>query len=173
MDEVLVNTVDAYLVSWQKAFQIAQIGERKELLFRESVDGNVQILPGVQKWLDKFEELGARQAIASSGPPENIFALVSEVRIEQYFDAWVSGVSMPGKPNLDVFLKAAKEICIAPQNCLVIEDAIAGVDGGKGDGMKCVAVTTTNPKSVLSNADYVFSSLDDMELDHIPLLLNL
>jgi beta-phosphoglucomutase-like phosphatase (HAD superfamily) len=77
---------------------------------------------------------------------------------------------LPGKPNPDVFISAAKEIRIDPQKCVVIEDAVAGVEGAKRAGMKCIAVTTTNPRAALRNADYVFDSLEELTLEHIKTL---
>jgi beta-phosphoglucomutase-like phosphatase (HAD superfamily) len=150
---------------------IAQVGDRKERLFRDMVRGHVEIFPGVVHWLERFSELGAKQAIASSAPPENISAQLAEVGVEIYLDAIVSGFDMPGKPNPDVFLAAAKEICINPQKCVVIEDAVAGVEGAKRAGMKCIAVTTTNSRDALQGADYVFDSLEELTLEHIKSIL--
>jgi HAD superfamily hydrolase (TIGR01509 family) len=149
---------------------IARVGDRKETLFRDMMQGNVKILPGVVYWLDRFSDLGAKQAIASSAPPENISAQLAEARVEKYLDAIVSGFDLPGKPNPDVFISAAKEIRIDPQKCVVIEDAVAGVEGAKRAGMKCIAVTTTNPRAALRNADYVFDSLEELTLEHIKTL---
>ena len=80
--------------------------------------------------------------------------MVDAMGIRTYFDALVSGIDMPGKPEPDVFLTAAAEIDVAPASCVVVEDAIPGVEGAKRAGMKCIAVTTTNPAKVLTKADY-------------------
>ncbi len=69
---------------------------------------------------------------------------------------------MPGKPEPDVFLTAAAEIDVAPARCVVVEDAIPGVEGAKRAGMKCIAVTTTNPAEALSNADIIVNSLTEL-----------
>jgi beta-phosphoglucomutase len=102
-------------------------------------------LPGVLTWLGQFQAWEFKQAITSSAPPENIEFLVVELKIKEYFDEIVSGFDLPGKPNPDVFLNAADSLHINPDNCIIIEDAIAGVEGAKRAGMKCIAVTTTNP----------------------------
>jgi beta-phosphoglucomutase family hydrolase len=142
--------------------QLTRISNRKESLFRGLVKGKAELLPGVLKWLKQFRAWEVRQAITSSAPPENIEALVTELRIKDFFDAIVSGSDLPGKPNPDIFLKAAKNIRVRPENCIVIEDAIAGIDGANRAGMKCIAVTTTNPASVLGKADYIFNDLGRM-----------
>ena len=122
--------------------------------------------------LDKFTSLCMKQAIASSAPPENIDVLVGELKIGQYFGALVSGANMPGKPDPSVFLKSASDLRIEPHNCIVIEDAIAGVEGARRAGMKCIAVTTTNPAEVLSQADHVVESLRLVDEQMISSLLN-
>lgn len=66
---------------------------------------------------------------------------------------------MPGKPNPDVFLEAAKRLNISPDHCIVIEDSIAGVAAARQAGMRCIAVATTNPTDLLSAADLVVDNL--------------
>jgi beta-phosphoglucomutase len=98
---------------------------------------------------------GARQAIASSAPCENIDALVDELAIRPYFQEIVSGADMPGKPDPAVFLTAARAAGHTACACLVIEDSVAGVTAARRAGMKCLAVTTTNPASRLTQADWI------------------
>jgi beta-phosphoglucomutase len=136
-----------------------QISTRKEVSFREMVKGNAELLPGADILLNNFTSLGIKQAIASSAPPENIDVLVGELKIGHYFDALVSGANMPGKPDPSVFLHSARNLGVEADNCIVIEDAITGVEGARRAGMKCIAVTTTNPAEALAQADYVVESL--------------
>ncbi|MDO9546345.1 MAG: HAD-IA family hydrolase [Pelolinea sp.] len=66
-----------------------------------------------------------------------------------------------------LFLKAANRMEVIPLNCLVFEDAVAGVQAAKAAGMKCIAVTTTNPAEKLADADLVLNNLAEMMTDHI------
>jgi len=150
-----------------------RISDRKESLFREAVKGNAKLLPGVESTLKIFSEWNLKQAIASSAPPKNIEVLVQELRIGKYFDAIVSGHDIPGKPDPAVFLKAAQQIGVSPEKCVVIEDAVAGVEGAKNARMKCVAVTTTNTAEALSKADLIFDSLVDLKKDSLVKFLDL
>jgi beta-phosphoglucomutase family hydrolase len=150
---------------------LAEISDRKEELFRQAVRGHVQPLPGVLAWLERLRAAGLRQAIASSAPPANIDALVDELGLRHYFDIIVSGFDLPGKPDPAVFLKAARLIGVPPERCVVVEDAIAGVEAARRAGMKCIAVTTTNPAHELSGADVVVERLDSLPLDAFERLL--
>jgi HAD superfamily hydrolase (TIGR01509 family) len=149
----------------------SEISETKELLFREAAKGRALPLPGVKEWLSRLQDWGFRQAIASSAPPANIDALADELGITSHFKARVSGYDLPGKPDPAVFIKAAGKIGVPPALCVVFEDAIAGVDAAKRAGMKCVAVTTTNPSRDLNAADLVVERLDRLSVDAFEQLL--
>jgi beta-phosphoglucomutase len=141
---------------------LAEISERKEARFREAVQGRVQPLPGVLAWLERLQAAGFRQAIASSAPPANIDALVDELELRSYFQAIVSGSDLPGKPDPALFLQVAQLLEVPPEGCVVVEDAIAGVKAALRAGMKCVAVTTTQPAERLAAADVVVEGLDEL-----------
>jgi beta-phosphoglucomutase family hydrolase len=144
---------------------LAEISDRKEQLFRQAIRGRAQLLPGVQVWLERLEAAGVRQAIASSAPPANIDALVDELDLRTYFDVIVSGSDLPGKPDPALFLKAACLIGVPPERCVVVEDAVAGVEAARRAGMKCIAITTTNPAQALTGADVIVERLDALPLD--------
>ncbi len=146
---------------------IKQIADRKEQAFREVLVGHLQPIPGVLEWLKRFRSWGCKQAVASSAPPENIISLVDELSIRQYFDALVNPGDLPGKPDPAVFLLAASRLDTSPQDCLVIEDSIAGVEAACRAAMHCIAVTTTNPPEVLDQADIVVSTLAQLSAQQV------
>jgi len=78
-----------------------------------------------------------------------------------FFEHIFAGAELPAKPDPEIFLKAAKALGYAPENCCVIEDSPAGVRAAKAAGMHCIAVTTTFSKSELSLAEAV---IDDFTL---------
>lgn len=141
------------------------VSDRKEVYFRESVRGSARLLPAVMDWLERFQVLGLAQAVASSAPPENIDVLLDELEIRRYFVAVVSAESLPGKPDPAVFLLAASSLGVAPADCLVIEDAVPGVEAAKRGGMRCVAVLTTNPPEALQQADLIVPDLTHLTLE--------
>lgn len=139
------------------------LSEEKEALFRSAIRGKLQPLPGVLTWLRALQAKGMRQALASSAPQANIDAILGALGVYPYFDAVVSSAQMRGKPAPDVFLRAAEEMDLPPDRCLVIEDAAAGVEAAKRAGMACIAVTTTHSAQVLRAADIVVDSLADLD----------
>jgi beta-phosphoglucomutase family hydrolase len=145
---------------------LANVSDRKESLFRQMIRGKVHPMPGVCTWLERLQSMGCRQAVASSAPMANIDALVDEMQIRAYFSAIVSAYDMPSKPDPAVFLEAARQLALPPKKCVVIEDAIPGVNAAHRAGMKCIAITTTNPRQDLSEADIILDNLEDLKLEY-------
>jgi beta-phosphoglucomutase len=145
---------------------LASVSDRKEGLFRQMIRVKVHPMPGVRTWLEHLQGMGYRQAVASSAPIANIDALVDEIHIRAYFSAIVSAYDLPSKPDPAVFLEAARQLGVAPKRCIVIEDAIPGVKAAQLAGMKCIAVTTTNPRQDLSEAEIIVDSLEELQLEN-------
>jgi HAD superfamily hydrolase (TIGR01509 family) len=144
---------------------VDMVSDRKEGLYRERLHGNLQLLPGVLGWLKMLHDRGILQAVASSAPQANIEAVVDELSIRQYFSALISAYSMAGKPDPAVFLEAARQLGMQVEQCVVVEDAVAGVTAAKKAGMKCIAVCTTHPRASLSAADIVVDNLEELNTE--------
>jgi HAD superfamily hydrolase (TIGR01509 family) len=146
------------------------LADQKELAFRQALPGRLCLLPGVLKWLQHFNSLGYRQAVASSAPPENVEALVDELGIRKYFSALVTPGNLPGKPDPAVFLLAASQLGVDPQDCVVIEDSIPGVEAACRAGMHTIAITSTNPPEVFIQADIVIGTMDELSAEQFEAL---
>ncbi|MEI6534760.1 MAG: HAD family phosphatase [Verrucomicrobiaceae bacterium] len=141
--------------------EIARLGDRKEELYRDILrrDG-IEPLPGVLALLQELKALGIPRAVGSSTPRLNIETVMEMAGLNGLFDAMVSAEDVTlGKPDPQVFLKAAQKIDRSPERCLVIEDAYVGIEAGKRAGMKVVAVATTHPLGSLKAADAAFANL--------------
>ncbi|MBI4334174.1 MAG: HAD family phosphatase [Chloroflexi bacterium] len=153
---------------------IASIAGEKEECFRSLIrQGELQIFPGAKKLIRDLYKAGFPMALASSAPLENIELILKSLRLKPCFSAIVSGEDVTeGKPDPQVFLLAARRLNAAPRDCLVIEDAVAGVEAAKRAGMKCVAVTNTSPTGSLNQADLVIDALKQLTVRTIGLLLS-
>lgn len=152
---------------------LREISDRKEAAFRDLARERVEPMEGVLEWLNRFRSWGCRQAIASSAPQENIETLVESMQLGKYFKAQVSGSSLPGKPDPAIYLTAAERINVPAENCIVIEDAIVGVEGAKNAGMAAIGVTNTHDSQALKDADIVVESLDDLDEGELQVLLTI
>jgi len=129
------------------------IAEEKEAAFRRIVSERVPLIPGIVELLTGLQNLGVRLGIGSSGPPENVKALVEGGGIARFFSATVDGSQVKrGKPAPDVFLTCAQRLEVPPAGCAVIEDAPVGIRAAVAAGMLAVAVATTHPEAELREA---------------------
>ncbi len=158
---------DIIPVIWgpQPLQRVQALANRKEAYFRELIRKTGAALPGSIELLRGLHEAGFLQALASSAPIENI-QLISEVLgLRQYFTALVSGETVAhGKPAPDIFLKAAKELGTSPGQCLVIEDAVAGVQAAHAAGMRCIAVAGNRDLPGLREAELMVKSLTEVDM---------
>jgi HAD superfamily hydrolase (TIGR01509 family) len=132
----------------------------KETLFREVAPKKAALIPGVKTWLREARANHIPQAIASSGSLKNIRTMMESFDLIHYFDALVPGHDLPAKPEPDVFLLAAKALDTPPESCLVIEDAIAGLQAARKAGMHCIAVATSHAREKLAFADLVIDHFE-------------
>jgi beta-phosphoglucomutase len=145
--------------------QIDALANRKEIHFRALLRERIAALPGALELLQAAHEAGLKQSLASSAPQENIGLVSDLLGLHRWLDAVVSGDRLPrGKPAPDIFLLAAEKLRVAPRQCVVIEDAPAGVTAAKAAGMRCLAVTTSHQAPALSAADRIVASLNEVQL---------
>ncbi len=124
------------------------------------------LLPGVIPFLEELTE--AHILIAVGSASKNAPTIIRQVQIGRYLDALIDGSKVTkGKPDPEVFLKAAEEMGIAPEHCVVFEDAQAGIEAAKNGGMRTIGVGSPD---VLSQADMVISGLHQMNLEKLKTL---
>jgi beta-phosphoglucomutase family hydrolase len=153
--------------------EVDGIAKAKEEYFRKIALENLKAFPGVIHLLKQLKENDIRAAVASSGPIENILMVLKGLEIKDYFQAIVFGREVEeSKPSPQIFLLAALKLGTEPDNCVVIEDATAGVTAAKRAGMKCIAVTNTHSPANLSEADKIVDSLTKISIDELNGLFN-
>jgi len=151
---------------------IERLGTQKEIYYREAVKGNVRPLPGALELLKALRADGFCCAMSSAAPRANVELILSELDAYSLFDALVTYEDVTrGKPDPQVYLLAAERLNVPPMRCLVLEDAVAGVEGAKRAGMACIAVTSTHPRESLTRADLVVDSLTEVTPDIIRRLI--
>jgi HAD superfamily hydrolase (TIGR01509 family) len=151
------------------AARVRRIGDAKEAEYRRLAEVHgLQPLPGAREWLAALRAAGWKQAIASSAPGANVDVMLEVLGLTTYLDAIVAAEDVTiGKPDPQVFLRAAEKLAVPPSRCVVVEDAAAGVEGARRAGMKCIGVVKNGPL----NADVTVASLADLSSDAFEQLL--
>lgn len=145
-----------------------ELADRKEMYFRELIRESAAPLPGSIELMHGLHEAGFLQALASSTPIENIQLISDVLGLKRYLTVIVSGETVArGKPAPDIFLKAASELHMDPTKCLVIEDAVAGVQAAHAAGMRCIAVAGDRDLPGLREAELVVKDLTEVDVERV------
>jgi len=116
------------------------------------------LLPGAREYLLLLRESGICTALGSSS--KNAPLILDRLKIAALFDAVIDGNSvLKAKPNPEVFLKGAQALGLLPAQCVVFEDALAGVEAARVGGMRVIGV---GDPALLPGADRYIASLADM-----------
>jgi len=142
---------------------IKKYSEEKERLFRELAKGKITSIRGAKEFIRRLIEDKYLLALVSSTPKINIEFIMEEIKLENYFKAIISAEDVKeGKPNPECYLKAAKKLKVNPEECIVIEDSLAGIEAALAAKMKCIAITTTEPYEKLKKATYIVNSFSEI-----------
>jgi len=119
-----------------------------------------EILPGSLEFISELKNAGIKVALGSAS--KNTPLILERLGIGKLFDAVADGnVVSKAKPDPEVFITAAKLLGVQPEDCVVFEDAVAGVEAALNAGMRCVGIGS---EKILKDAHFVVSGLDKMSL---------
>lgn len=142
---------------------IPQWDSQKEAFYRDILRANFPEMDGASELIRLLRADGFALAIGSSGPSENVRAVLDCLPGGALFAAAVNGHDVThGKPAPDVFLKAAEKLALPADRCVVIEDAPVGVEAAHRAGMVVAALTGTASREQLARADLVVDSLGEL-----------
>ncbi|MCA9259357.1 MAG: HAD family phosphatase [Planctomycetales bacterium] len=153
--------------------RVRELGERKEELYREIIRVDFQPMAGAADLIDALTARQVALGVGSSGPPENVLLTLEKLERRERFAAIVTGADVVrGKPDPQVFLKAAERLGVKPDRCAVIEDAPQGIEAANRAGMTSVALTGTTTREALSHARRVVDRLDELSVDSLQALID-
>jgi HAD superfamily hydrolase (TIGR01509 family) len=142
---------------------VHRMGMEKEDLFLDGfARSNTLPPPGLLAFLAKLKAHAIAISVGSSAPRQNIDAVIKAFGIEEYFSAIISSENVTrSKPDPEVFTKAAQAMNLPPEECVVFEDSIHGMESGRSAGCLVVGITTLHPAKEL--ADYTDATLPNFE----------
>ena len=160
LDLILASASRSYTPEEKLALANEKNAHYQELISTMSA---ADLLPGAVQALEAVRDAGLKIGLASVS--KNAMTVLDHLGITDKFDYVVDAAKIArGKPDPEIFLKAAQELGVAPADCLGVEDAVAGVASIKSAGM--VALGIGKP-DMLTQADKVISGLSEFNLANI------
>lgn len=139
---------------------VEKYAKEKESLYRKRClldKENFKLAPGAEDFLDFLKKNNVPMTIATMSEWDNVEFYIKEFNLAKWFDInkiVYSNGKIPGKPAPDIFLIAAQKIGLPPSECIVIEDAIAGINAAKAAGIgKIIAIDSIEPIEFYQNID--------------------
>lgn len=135
------------------------------LLYIDKMD-ETEILPGVLETLNFIKEEGGKIVLGSAS--KNAKPILEKVGLMDYFDAIVDGNDVSkAKPNPEVFILGMEKVSSKPEECVVFEDSVAGIQAANIAGMTSIGIGS---KEVLHEAKFVFKDFTEMDLKELELI---
>lgn len=148
---------------------VRRYGGWKDELFSK-VEHEVKTVPGVAEFVKDAKAAGLALAVGTSAGRRRAQKMLQRFGLASHFAIVVTGDEVrAGKPDPEIFLRAASGLGIAPEYLLVCEDAACGVQAARGAGMKCLGVAANGRRALLESAgaDWVVDDFEQVGLDQL------
>jgi beta-phosphoglucomutase family hydrolase len=165
-----MNSKDTFEWFYQKEMSRAEVEvleEEKEILYRGFYKEHMKPAAGLVTFIKALRAHGIKTALATSAGPGNIDFIVDGLGIRDQFDAIIGGAEVrKGKPDPEIYLKAAALVGVDPADCWVIEDSLQGIASGLNAGMQVVGITTSHTAEELAHTHWIAADFVDL-FDHL------
>ena len=142
--------------------EMVLLSEEKEKRYQSAFKPYLQLIGGLDSFLEKAYSKGIKMAIGSAAINCNIAFVLDNLDIRHYFSAIVCADDVTtSKPHPETFLKAADQLNLAPSECIVFEDAPKGVEAALHAGMKTVVLTTMHRKEEFAGYSNILCFVED------------
>jgi beta-phosphoglucomutase len=149
------------------------IGMEKEEIYREVYREHRKPTKGLISFLKLAQDLEIPMIVGTSAPFQNVEFTLDGLDLRQYFLGVVDdSMVVNGKPNPEVYLKCAEAIDRKPENCVVFEDAILGIQAGKSAGAKVIGLATSHKREEIS-ADLIIDDFQDFTMQDVKAVLGI
>lgn len=136
--------------------RIVELGNRKESLYQEMFLPHRKPVDGLIEFLTETQKLGIKMAVATAAPNTNVEYILDGLDLRRFFAAVTTAEDVTnGKPHPEFFLKSAEKLNVAPENCIVFEDALGGFEAARRAGMKSIGIATVNSTEEILKLDSV------------------
>jgi HAD superfamily hydrolase (TIGR01509 family) len=158
--------VEFYKNAFHISASVEELMRRRGEIATDFFANRVSLFPSAKMTLEQLREMKLHLAVATSSVSASARPFLDRTGIRSLFCVVVTGDEVQqGKPHPDIYLRTLKKLGIAPETCLVIEDALAGVAAAKAANMRVAAIPDkrfVDPREYENEADYILGSLSEI-----------
>jgi beta-phosphoglucomutase family hydrolase len=148
--------------------EIQKLGAEKEEIYRRIYAPALKPVNGLPAFLEELKKHNIPTAVATSASPENVMFVLDGLRIKHYFNCIVDDSMVKnGKPNPEIYLKAAELLTTRPADCVVFEDSLSGTKAAFDAGAKVIALTTSLKAGEHRYAQHIFPDFSEISVNFI------
>jgi beta-phosphoglucomutase len=150
---------------------LKQLVNEKEAYYRKIYEPFLSPINGLENFLTELKNASIKMAIASSATVGDIDFILNKIPVRDDFEVIIDGSRVSkGKPNPQIFLKAAHDLGASPQDCVVFEDSLAGIKAANAAGMKVVGITTGHTAAQLQPSAMVIDDYTTLTVQKLAAL---
>jgi HAD superfamily hydrolase (TIGR01509 family) len=151
--------------------EIDEMTDRKEARYREEFLPHLKLIDGLEIILDKANSMNVALAIGTAAPVLNVDFVLDNLSLRRYFPVVIGPEDVAeSKPHPEVFLKAAEELRVVPEQCIVFEDSPRGIEAAARAGMQAIGITSYHSANELKSKNVLFT-IEDYRDDRLKELL--
>ena len=164
----VIDTVRKVFAGEYDEAGLQKIADEKEAIYRELYAPFLRPINGLENFLTELKGAGIKIAMATSSGWKNIDFVLDKVPVRDDFSVIIDGSRVSrGKPDPEIFLKAARDVKARAEDCVVFEDSLAGIQAANAAGMKVVAITTGHKAEQLQPSNLVINDYTGLTVQMI------
>lgn len=153
--------------------EFVDLENEKEALFRDIYADEIEPIGGFLPFLDNLKKSGFSTGVATSAPRSNLELIMESVGFRSKMESVLASEDVrEHKPDPEVYLKSAKNLGVAPEDCVVFEDSFSGVSAALNAGMKVVGVLSSHTREELPPCDLYINDYTDITTEQIKHILS-
>ncbi len=148
--------------------ELKHFASEKEKLYRDIYKPHIKPQKGLISLLDDLKFNKIRTAIATSAPVENLEFVLDELKLSESFDhlSHAGHISM-SKPDPEIFLLTAEKLKVKPENCVVFEDSISGIEAAINAGMNVIGINVINQDTVKDMVVKLIGNFEEIDVNNL------
>lgn len=162
------DTIDFIFKKKHSQEDVDRYVNEKEEIYRAMYTDKIKLLEGLKEFLEELKENKVPAAVATSAPRDNVEFVFKYLPIRNYFEFVLDASHIQnGKPNPEIYLKSISKLGLEPNQCIIFEDSLSGVQAALDSGAQVIAVSTTHRPEEFHNVNGIIKDFRNINYEKL------